>query len=578
MAVSLSNFVKKVLLPKEIDAITSTPKEIKEGVSIGSFSSYNFEAVKRLMEVWCKRIDKIIEIDKEVNNGKPSRKSRFANHWRGFTYPEFHALFNTHIPPEDYPFHPVYSQLNKRKGGILTEKQRADALSHLEHNEESYIKALCEDASIEKLLFIFFNEIAQISASLPVSKMKMHSFICASTGSGKSELMRVLFHRMVEQYNQYVYVLIDPHGSLAESVKRLKSVGGNPDRVVYIEPFLKNGFTPTFNPFQIKDTSDKNVTFTAEQIISAIEDTLNREGGNLSEVQINMLEKCVYMLLYKKTATILDLVAILKAEESILKEANQYDPTFFSDEYAKHSNRTRKALLDRIERFLNAPILRNLLGGKSTFDLEKILNTKGKILIVNLGEASEITQVTFGKYLFASIKSVIRKRKKNQGIPTFLLADEVASIMSGSWEYALSQLRGFGLHLVMATQYINQLGDHAETVRQNTAIKIVASDDYEEMKKVVQIPKETSLKDYEFFLKVRSYPVQVFKSPDVILRNPEAFEIDEEAEEKLDTLQIERYYRAINKPQKGLEKLDSLDDNSFPDDDLTPPFDLNIDE
>ena len=464
--------------------------------------------------------------------------------------------------------------MNRKQGGILTEKQRADFTSTLIHNEESYIEAL-RQAGIEPFLTTFFSQLAKLSALMPLSKLKMHLYLCASTGSGKSELMRVLFHRMVRKYPRFSFILIDPHGSLAESVKKLKSVCKNPDDVVYIEPFLKEGYTPTFNVFQITDISVKNITFTAEQIISAIEETLSREGGRLTEVQVNMLEKCVYFLLYRKTSTILDLVDILDVQEKIFKEAQKHNPRFFTEDYAKPSNRTRKALLDRVERLLNSPILRNLLGGQSTFDLERIINS-GKILIVNLGDAGEMTQVAFGKFLVASIKSIVRKRKKNKGLPTFLFVDEVQSMISGSFDYMLSQLRGFGLHLVMANQYINQLGEQAETVRQNTAIKIVASDDYEEMKKVVKVPKDVYLKDYEFFLKVRGYPVHVFQSPDVIIKNPSKYEIDEETEAKLDELMIERYYRAYDQQSFSLRKSpEKFEENPIPDAPI-PPYDLNI--
>ncbi len=582
MTFSLYRFIEKIIQPHEIATITELSDEIQSSVSIGEFTSFDSQAVTRLMSLWCNRIDKLIEIDKEVNEGVPSWKSHFAIKWRGFTYTEYYALFNIHIPPDDYSFYPVFNQLNKDKGGVVTEKQRADLQSNLTYNEESYIEAL-RQAGIEQLLKTFFSQLAKLSALLPLRKLKMHTYLCASTGSGKSELMRVLFHRMVRKYPKFSFILIDPHGSLAESVKRLKSVSSDADRVVYIEPFLKEGFTPTFNPFFIKDTSVKNITFTAEQIISAIEETLSREGGRLTEVQVNMLEKCVYFLLYRERSTILDLVKLLRAEENIFAQAQQHEPTFFNEEFTKPSNRTRKALLDRVDRLLNSPILRNLLGGESTFDLEYIINS-GKILIVNLGDAGEMTQIAFGKFLVASIKSIIRKRKKNHGLPTFLFVDEVQSMISGSFDYMLSQLRGFGLHLVMANQYLNQLGDQAETVKQNTAIKIVASDDYEDMKKVLKTPKDVYLKDYEFFLKVRGYPIHVFKSPDVIIKNKSKYEITKEQENTLDDLQIERYYRAYNQEEFTLRKStpttpnDEPQETKFSSNSPRPPFDLHINE
>lgn len=273
------------------------------------------------------------------------------------------------------------------------------------------------------------------------------------------------------------------------------------------------------------------------------------------------------------------MVGLLKLESSIFGEAQTYEPHFFDKEFAKPSNRTRKALLDRVDRLLNSPIQKLLLGEKSTFDLEKILNTEGKIIIFNLGEVGEQTQVSMGKFLIASIKSIIRKRKKDSGKATFLVIDEAHTMVSGSIEYMLSQLRGFGLHVLLANQYLNQLGEQAESVRQNCAIKIVASDDLAEMNKVVKIPQETLLGDYEFFLKIRGYPIQVFKSSDHLIRNVKVYEIDEEQEKVFDDYQLKHYYRSYEQTKSPIRThiQNTPKEDKFQNS-LTPPFSLNIEE
>ncbi|MEM1326776.1 MAG: DUF87 domain-containing protein [Bacteroidota bacterium] len=415
-----------------------------------------------------------------------------------------------------------------------------------------------------------------------MKKLLTHAYISASTGSGKSELIRVIFREMILNFDHASFVLIDPHGSLAESCKKLQTIGGFKERVVYIDPFLKEGFTPVFNPFEIKDTSIKNITFTAEQFILAMEEVLSRSGGEFTEVQMNALEKSVYFLLQRKQSTMQDLVSVLKAESPIFEEAQAYDSHFFDKEFAKPSNRTRKALTDRVDRLLNSPIQKLLFGGSSTFDLEKILNTEGKILIFNLGELSEQTQISMSKFLIASIKSIIRKRKKNNGQATFLLVDEAHIMVSGSIEYMLSQLRGFGLHVLLANQYLNQLGEQAESVRQNCAVKIVASDDFSEMNKVIPIPKETPLKDYEFFLKVRGYPVQIFKSPDFLLNDPSTYEINAAQEADFDAYQLEHYYQAYGDSNtlitKDLPNEPTPPSNEGESSAPKPPFQIDIDE
>lgn len=582
MGLSLETFLKRILRPHEVNAIVNLPKEVKEGIRLGNYTSYNFESVQRFMDLWCERLDSLIALDKELNAGYPSWKSHYATTWRGFTYAEYNGLFNAHVSAEEFPFYPVFTQLNKHKGGILNEKQRVDFQARLTYNKEDYIKALML-AKIEPLIKIFYDNIANVKAQISLNKLKRHAYIVGSTGRGKSILMQSIFDNLVKAYRDCSFILLDPHGSLAESCKRLKSVSANPNNVVYLDPCLKEDVTPTFNPFAIKDLSAKNVTFAAEQIISAMEETLSRVGGKLTEVQVNTIEKCIYFLLYRQNSTILDLLNLLRLEKDIFEEAQAYEPTFFNPEFANRNNKTRKAVKGRTERLLNSPILKNLLGGESTFNLEEIINTKGKIIIVNLADVGELSQVAFGKFLIASIKSIVRKRKKNKAISTFLMVDEAHTMMCGSWEFMLSQLRGFGLHIILANQYLNQLNEQAESVKQNTAIKMVAFDDIAEVRKVIVPPENIHLKDYEFFLKVSGSPVQVFKSDNAILKNPTAFEIDEQAEKLLDEYQLKYYYRPYGQ-LKPSPKEQSKEDKSNPpkppnDEDLdNPPFDLFIDE
>ena len=64
-------------------------------------------------------------------------------------------------------------------------------------------------------------------------------------------------------------------------------------------------------------------------------------------------------------------------------------------------------------------------------------------------------------------------------------------------------MRGFGLHLVIANQYVEQFGNQAKVVKKNTAIKVLGSgdDNLHDIQKMIRVPKEMHLKDYEFYLK-----------------------------------------------------------------------------
>ena len=83
------------------------------------------------------------------------------------------------------------------------------------------------------------------------------------------------------------------------------------------------------------------------------------------------------------------------------------------DDFEAYKRDLKLNELDRINRMLNSPVLMNLFGGSSTFDLEKAMNS-GKVIIFDLGDLSDMTAKVFGKFIIASIKSIARKRKKNK--------------------------------------------------------------------------------------------------------------------------------------------------------------------
>lgn len=561
---------KKIITAEEIYQILAT-QDTSDSIPIGEITEHEAQKVITLMNLWCERIDKIIALDIEVN-GKPTWRTNEINPSRGFTYHEYTDLFNKHIIPDEFPFYAIFNQLRQKKGGINTEKQRTHFTFHYELHEDDYVRILLEQGYHHVLSF-FFGGLAKFDAYLPLKKLFMHSVLIAPSGSGKTVLMETMFFRMTKRFKKFSFILIDPHGDISKRAKNHKHLI---DRCIYIDPFLRDGFTPTFNPFNIKDRSLRNINNVAEQIILAFEEILSREGGDLTETMTNMLEKCVYFLLKRPNSTILDLVKLLDRDEQLFDEAAQVDK-FFDDFYLKQNNKTREGLLNRIGRLLNSPILLNLLGGQSTFDLEKAITRSNKVVIFNLGGLGEMTQIAFGKFIIANIKSIVRKRDKPSKKHTFCFIDEAHNFVTGSFETILSQLRGFGLHMVLANQFVEQYGNQAKSVKQNSAVKILggSEDNLEDMKKMVKLPKEATLKDYEFYLKVTGRTMLKFKSPSLLLRNPKKYYLSKKNEKELDKYLISRYYKAFGQEEIPVRTIAEVDEPP-PTDSPSPDLGLYI--
>ncbi|MEZ4924806.1 MAG: DUF87 domain-containing protein [Saprospiraceae bacterium] len=563
--------IKKVLnVETLIPKVLGLTEDVSELIELGETSQLyqQPEVIVELMEVWTNRVEELIIYLKKVEivTQKHISKSRldYLHFERGLNYTEYKEIFYTDTSNIKFSDFKGFRFFN-----IITERQRLRFINAYTPDAEGYVQALMK-ANLSVMSFFLGG---RLKAYLPLPKLKMHSYIVAPTGSGKSELLRAIFYELQKKYEKFSFVLIDPHGDLAKKVKRFH-FNVDKERVVFIDPFLKDGYSPTFNVFDVGEKSIKNLSHTAEQIIISFEEVLSREGGELSESMVNMLEKSIYFLLERDDSTLLDLAELLNAQPDILQEAIEYSE-YFNERFLKTEKRSRDALLYRVERLMNSPALKPLVAGQSTFSLEKSLNS-GKVIIFNLGELGEMTQAAFGKFLVANIKSLVRKRDPEKALPTFVFIDECQNLVSGSFEYILSQLRKYGLHLILANQYVNQLGEQVEAVKKNTAIKIVGGDEADDVKAMITMPKDqVSLKDYEYYLKIRGRTVLKIKSPSYLINNPD-FEMTPQEEAAFDKYQLSKYYKVAGqtKPQRIPRK--EGDPASPPPSKSTnkPPFDL----
>ena len=561
----MESFFEKIFRQNDFEAITG--EQETGGISLGRITNREAGYLISCFNIWVKRIDTLIQMDKDRNNGEPTQVSHRMNKYRGFTFHEYHPLFNKAISdPSEFHKYPVFNQLKFRnRRGVRSERDRTFFISQLEYNEEDYVRCLYT-FGFETVCEFFFG-FSKFNCYFPLSKMFQHILISAPSGSGKTVLLETLFFRMTHKYKKYSFVLIDPHGDISERARKHRHLQ---ERCVYIDAFLDPQKTPTFNPFDIRDRSLRNINNTAEAVILAFSEVLSREGGDLTETMVNMLEKCCYFLLQRPNSTILDLVTLLDRDPEIFEEASKYDK-FFNEFFQRQNNKTREGLLNRIGRLLNSPILFNLIGGKSTFDLEKAIN-QNKVIIFNLGGLGEMSQIAFGKLIIAHVKSCVRKRKKPSKKHTFLLVEETSNFVGGgsdSFTYILSQLRGFGLHMILSSQFIEQFGSQIKSVQQNTCIKILGggSDNMDDIRKMLKVSKNARLEDYNFFLKIRGRTLLTFKSPSTLLKGKKKHYLTDIETEAFDNFQLRNYYKAIgtkpNEPvREKIKEVEPISKNS----------------
>jgi len=186
----------------------------------------------------------------------------------------------------------------------------------------------------------------------------------------------------------------------------------------------------------------------------------------------HILRNSIMALLENPTSTLLDMPKLLTDKEYrmivVASITNQQVREFWLFEFEKYSARFRSEaispILNKIGQFLTSIPLRNIVGQKeNTFDLRKIMD-EGKILIVNLskGKIGEDNSSLLGAMMIAKIQQAAMSRAnipEEKRKPFYLYVDEFHNFLTLSFADILSESRKYGLSLVLAHQYIEQLDE-----------------------------------------------------------------------------------------------------------------------
>jgi hypothetical protein len=140
--------------------------------------------------------------------------------------------------------------------------------------------------------------------------------------------------------------------------------------------------------------------------------------------------------------------------------------TFWQVEYELYPKvfrtETISPIQNKVGQFLSVPVMRNILGQtQNRVDFRSVIDS-GRILIVNLakGRLGEDNTGLLGSLIVSKLFLTAMSRSdtpQNQRKPYTVYIDEFQSFASDNFAHTLSEMRKFGLHLVLAHQYLAQL-------------------------------------------------------------------------------------------------------------------------
>lgn len=396
-----------------------------------------------------------------------------------------------------------------------------------------------------------FTSLRRQRKCIPFRELMKHGYVSGATGSGKSQLLRQLFYRLVldSRPRKHSFVLIDPHGDLSQEIKQTKMFP-DPKRFIYVDAGLRKWYSSIINPLEVPNTRPEFIVTHAQNLSKAIQEAV---GADLTVNMGTLLVPCLTLLMSRKWSTFLDLIKLLHDDETLIEAGKQLPShahrMVFEKFTDKYYSRTKKSIATKLQSFLNYPAFYHAVVGTSTINISKAINT-GKVVVFNLSQryfGPDASQA-YGRFIISMIKSSVSMRGKFRR-PTFLFVDECQNFISSSMSDILEQSRKYGLHLIMANQSVDRLGSIEKVVLANTSVKIIGKNDsINTAKKMSAITGEdvtvfTRLRNYRFYIR-SGYRKNLFKASDFLI-NDKSMLLNPQAEKELNKYLVDTYYTKI---------------------------------
>lgn len=286
-----------------------------------------------------------------------------------------------------------------------------------------------------------------------------HLYTIGRTGTGKSTFLKTLLAQDIAFGSGCA--LLDPHGDLAEDLRAHIPTWRAP-QVHYLD-----AADPTadfaFNPLAGIEPAKRSLA--VANLVEVFQKLWPKEWGPRLE---HVLRHSLATLVEIPGTSLGDLPRLLTdttyCTELVSKLQSPEVREFWQGEYAGYTPGMRSVViapvLNKVGAFLADPILRRILTAPtSSFNLRQIMDG-GQVLLVNLakGRLGEGPAGLLGSLLVASIaRAGLERADTRERRPFFLYLDEFQSFATLSLATMLSELRKYGVGLVLAHQFLGQL-------------------------------------------------------------------------------------------------------------------------
>ncbi len=286
-------------------------------------------------------------------------------------------------------------------------------------------------------------------------------YLVGKTGTGKSTLLETLAREDIRAGRGLA--VLDPHGDLVIRLASAVPAKRRADCLFFDAPNPAQPYG--YNPLR-KIRKDK-IPLAASGLMEAFEKLWADAWGVRME---HVLRNALYALLEYGDATLPDILRLLTDDAFRRKVAaalaNPQVQNFWRTEFPKYSRGYRQDAIapiqNKVGAFLADPRLyRMLVAPEVDLRFRRVMDD-GQILLVNLsrGELGEDSSNLLGSLLVTTLSLAAFSRAElplAERRPYFIYIDEFQSFTTRSVASMISELRKFGIGLVLAHQHLQQL-------------------------------------------------------------------------------------------------------------------------
>ena len=288
-----------------------------------------------------------------------------------------------------------------------------------------------------------------------------HMYVIGKTGVGKSTLLETL--AMQDFAAGRGFALIDPHGDLVEYLAAQMREEA-PERVVYLnasDPWQMYGYNPLHRVREDK----------IPLAVSGLLETFKKIWPDAWGVRMeHVLRNALYALLERDGSTLPDILALFTDDEfrkTVVKDIrNPVVKEFWQSEFENYPPRLKADACAPIQNKLGAlladPMLRRILV-EPKIDLRfRRLMDDGTVLLVNVskGRIGEEASLLLGSLIVSTLglaafsRAEVGQEKRR---PYFVYLDEFHNFTTLMLANMMSELRKYGVGLILAHQHMHQL-------------------------------------------------------------------------------------------------------------------------